>query len=304
MIMMLPAFEPIGIRGGGCTRAGLITSRSLAWSQRMPHSSRPVEGSRIPPKCNALRRFLPWIGLLALALQNGLMGASPPSPAGLQGITEPVEDVLLSTAVAGTVAVVNVKEGTQVKKGSVLMELDKARETLDVSRRRITRDLLASEAERTRQLFRSSSAVPKEELDKKEAEAASAAVEYEIAQELLRLKLVVSPIDGVVVDVPFAVGEACQALQAVARVVNNSRIRFVCHVPPGEAAGVVVGQAVTLEIMGNEGTPQHLPGNVTYIAPVVDAASGLLRVAAEFPNPEAKVRPGQTGRLQPANRAR
>lgn len=240
-----------------------------------------------------------WKRLFLPLLLAALLPATSPAAAGLQGVTEPVEDVLLSTAVAGTIAVVNVKEGATVRKGAVLLELDKARETLDVTRRRIARDLLAAELERTRQLFRTSSSVPKEELDKKEAEAAAAVVEHDIALENLRLKLVVSPIDGVVVDVPFTVGEACQALQAVARVVNIARVRFVSHVLPAEAAGVTVGQTVQLEIPGADNVPVRLAGTVTYVAPVVDAASGLIRVAAEFPNADGRVRPGVAGRLLP-----
>ena len=250
------------------------------------------------------RFFRLWTGLVLLVLHASFLTAATPLPAGLQGVTEPVEDVLLSTAVAGTIAAVNVKEGAMVKKGTVLLELDKARETLDVTRRRIARDLLAIELERTRQLFGSSSSVPKEELDKKEAEAAAAVVEHEIALENLRLKLVVSPIDGVVVDVPFAVGEACQALQAVARVVNTARVRFVSHVLPAEAAGIAVGQTVQLEIPGASNTLLHFTGKVTYVAPVVDAASGLIRVVAEFSNADGHVRPGVVGWLKTESHAR
>jgi len=252
------------------------------------------------PAPSGVRSLFPlsrWLALALSLLSAALPAAAAPAAAGLQGVTEPVEDVLLSTAVAGTIAAVNVKEGATVKKGAVLLELDKARETLDVTRRRIARDLLAAELERTRQLFRSSSAVPREELDKKEAEAAAAVVEHEIALENLRLKLVVSPIDGVVVDVPFAVGEACQALQAVARVVNTARVRFVSHVLPAEAATVAVGQSAQLEIPGTDNALIRVPGRITYVAPVVDAASGLIRVAAEFPNADGRVRPGLAGRL-------
>lgn len=251
-----------------------------------------------PPKMMRASIVRCWLGLLLLVSQAGVLTAATFATGGLQGITEPLDDVLLSTAVSGTVAVVNVKEGAVVKKGSVLLELDKTREGLDVVRRRIARDLLASELERTRQLFRSSSSVPKEELDKKEAEAAAAVVEHDIALEMLRLKLVVSPIDGVVVDVPFAVGEACQALQAVARVVDNSRVRFVCHALPAEAVKFAVKQPVNLEIMGNDGSVLQMSGVVTYVSPVVDPASGLIRIAAEFPNAEGRVRPGLTGRLR------
>lgn len=287
-------------RAEGRTHPGLITNGALASSHPMPLPPPVGSGLPIPMReRSSTRRILRCFGLMTLLLQTESIFASTPNHPGLSGITEPIEDVLLSTAVAGTIAVVNVKEGAAVKKGSVLLELDKTRETLDVSRRRIARDLLASEVERTRQLFRSSSAVPKEELEKKEADAAAAVVDHEIALEMQRLKLVVSPIDGVVVDLPFTVGEACQALQAVARVVNNARIRFVSHVPSNEAAGISPGQSANLEIMGRDGNAESLTGIVTYISPVVDAASGLLRVTAEFTNPDARVRPGLTGLLKP-----
>lgn len=293
---MIPSMYPFFKYEGSASLRGLPASRVGPSSPAMPL-----------PDPSGLRSLFPlrrWLAL-GLSLLSAILPASAaPAAAGLQGVTEPVEDVLLSTAVAGTIAAVNVKEGATVKKGAVLLELDKARETLDVTRRRIARDLLAAELERTRQLFRSSSAVPREELDKKEAEAAAAVVEHEIALENLRLKLVVSPIDGVVVDVPFAVGEACQALQAVARVVNTARVRFVSHALPAEAATVAVGQSAQLEIAGTDNALIRVPGQVTYVAPVVDAASGLIRVAAEFPNADGRVRPGLAGRLLVAPHAR
>jgi multidrug efflux pump subunit AcrA (membrane-fusion protein) len=41
-----------------------------------------------------------------------------------------------------------------------------------------------------------------------------------------------------------------------------------------------------------------LPATLSYIAPVVDPASGLLEVKALFNNPQERVRPGVAGTLK------
>mgnify|MGYP003344063656 CR=1 FL=1 len=53
---------------------------------------------------------------------------------------------------------------------------------------------------------------------------------------------------------------------------------------------------VRLQVEG-DGTGTTLRGTLVYLSPVVDAASGLLRIKAEFENPEGRLRPGVSARL-------
>jgi multidrug efflux pump subunit AcrA (membrane-fusion protein) len=93
-------------------------------------------------------------------------------------------------------------------------------------------------------------------------------------------------------------GERCEDEQPVLRLVDTRRIVFVGHVEPQKASTLKIGQPVRLQVDGNE-SGSTLAGTLVYLSPVVDAASGLLRIKAEFDNPEGRLRPGVGARLLP-----
>lgn len=239
--------------------------------------------------------------VLGLGLGSARRGAAA-DPAGavrsLTGITEPILDAVLAFPVTGVVATRVVEEGASVRKGQVILELDKRLEELEVERRRLALQLAEAELERLKALAsKNAISVSREETDKKEAEFGIAKVEHELAKEMLRRRQLVSPTDGVVAAFFKQLGEACdQERTPVARVVDTARCLFVVDCEPGMASRFAMGRAVKLLLDGGAGASE-VTGKVHYVAPVVDAASGLLRVKILFENPGLKVRPGVTGRV-------
>jgi len=70
--------------------------------------------------------------IAALSLLPGLASAEP-----VRGFTRCAADLQLSFPLAGRIAQTLVREGSQVRKGDVLMHLDRAAEELDVQRRKV-----------------------------------------------------------------------------------------------------------------------------------------------------------------------
>lgn len=217
------------------------------------------------------------------------------------GITEPVKDVKLSAWLnAATVGIIDqrfFKQGDFVKEGQPVIALDKKNEELEVERRKLLAELLRMDRDRLRRLSKSSSAVSQQELDKKEAEYNIAVVEHQLVQEQLRRRVIVSPISGSVVELPVEVGEACQANQLLARIVDTRQCYFVCNVEARSALRLHLGQSVKLEIETGA-TPVVCEGKVSFISPVLDPASGLLKVKVLFENPDNKIRPGVAGKIR------
>jgi multidrug efflux pump subunit AcrA (membrane-fusion protein) len=58
-----------------------------------------------------------------------------------------------------------------------------------------------------------------------------------------------------------------------------------------------VGEELTIE-MSAPGGPVTLNGTVVFVSPVVDPASGLMRLKVRFRNADGRVRPGVAGMLQ------
>lgn len=307
-------------------------------------------------------RTLPGLVLLILGL--GTTPAPAQRTTAVTGITEPVADSTLSCASVGILQAWRVKEGDRVQAGQLLLELDKRLEELDAERRRLvweqqgdvkiaaqqvtirklvsdskvelklaeaTAALLKADVEATRQLFKNSKSVSKDDLEKKELEYKKAVadhdkvlvtedrelleyqqavtehdkalavkqrekIEYDLAVEALRRRQVFAPFSGQVVEFYKKVGESCQANDKLVRLVDTSRCHFVVNLDARLGNRLRVGDALPLELESGD-TIVKLSGKVAFLSPVVDSASGLLKVKLLFENPDGKIRPGGAGRV-------
>ena len=266
--------------------------------------------------------------LLALVMVVVAMILAPSVAFGQQqlsvaGITEPIEDITLNAIVEGTIARLHFKEGATVKKGQTILELDKRLEALEVGRRKLIweskseleaaaaqaatlKSLLAS----TRELFESTRSVSKDELIRLELEYKLAVsekqrleveeirekIEYEMALETLARRSLRAPIPGTIIKLFLDIGESCEQTQPLVHLVNTRKCVFVCNIEEWAGRTLKKGQAVDLKIkIGSEAVDKE--GKVIFASPVVDPASGLLEVKAEFDNADGTVRPGISGVL-------
>jgi len=234
--------------------------------------------------------------LAALALASPSSELRGQTTTGSPGITEPYYDGTLSVSVPGTIAKRLVNEGDAVKQGQVIVALDARLEELTVNRRKLVVDTLKTELDGDRKLFETTKSVSKEALDKKELDYKVALVDWETAVEQLRKRQITAPMDGIVTEFFLDVGEDCKEQEPVVRVVETRRCYFVSNIEAKAGYNLKVGQTARLEIeAGNATLP--IQGRITFVSPVVDPASGLLRVKVLFENPESRVRPGVPGKL-------
>lgn len=243
-----------------------------------------------------LRSAAPWlVGAAVLLHSVRSLGADANW---VTGITEPIKDVTLAFPIVGVVGARPLEEGATVRKGQVVIELDKQLEELDLERKRLTRELAASELERLKSLAqRNAISVSKEEIEKKRSEFEIAKVDYELATAVLKRRQLISPIDGQVAQFFKDVGEKCEDQQPVVRIVDIRRFHLVVNLEPRLVQSLRLNQKVRVEVLVGD-SPITVEGTLIYISPVADAASGLLRIKAVFENPEGKIRPGIAGRLR------
>jgi RND family efflux transporter MFP subunit len=258
--------------------------------------------------------------LVALLLTAGPCGWAQDT-AVISGITEPYEDVTLSLTVSGTIVETRFKQGDAVKKGQVILTLDHRLEQLDVERRKLlwqsTAEVEAATArvatlkqqfESTKELFESTGSVSREELDALELEYTLAVaeenrlrmeedrqkIEYEMALETLEKRILRSPITGILIQYFLKKGESCEPEQPLVQMVDVSKARLVCTVEEPLGRTFKTGQRVDMSIRtGSTTIPKK--GTIVFVSPVVDPASGLLELKAEFENADLAVRPGVAG---------
>lgn len=229
----------------------------------------------------------------AIFLLSVVCSASAAETKWVNGITEPFMDVELGASVAGIIHSELFKEGDLVKKGDVIVELDKRLEELEVERRKAVMDQNKMTFESTRTLAQNTKSVSKEELAKKEAEYNVSAAEYGIAVEQLAHRQIVAPFAGAITEIQLHPGAACAPYQSIVRLVDTTRCYFVGQIEGKSASGLRLDQPVKMEVENGV----TVTGKISFISPVVDPASGLAKVKALFDNADGKIQPGLAAKL-------
>lgn len=99
---------------------------------------------------------------------------------------------------------------------------------------------------------------------------------------------IVSPIDGVVTDLPFFAGESAPAGAPVVTVMDLAQVTARAHVSQLDAASLAVGNEARL--IGADRVP--IAGTVSQISPALDAGSTTVEVWVQADNPEGALRAG------------
>ena len=243
--------------------------------------------------------------------------------AGIPGITEPIHDVLLSLPAMGIVTKIFYNEGDYVKKGAVILNLDKRLETLEVARRKLIWEskaelnsatarvaIMGSQLKSTRELYKTTGSFSKEEVEQQQLDYELAVaemkrlenseererIEYKIAVEQLNKRSLRAPFSGIITEFLVDLGETSERDVTLAQLVDISQVLFVCTVEEHVGRTLKSGPDVDLEIQAGV-TPIKIKGKITYVDPVVDPASGLQRVKVLFENQEGEIHPGVTGTM-------
>ena len=240
------------------------------------------------------------------------------------GLVHPLSDIQMSVPVAGVVQRVLVKPGQWVREGQALLELDSTVQQLELRRRGIIvedeSELAASRArvEVMTELQRmmesvanTTASISREELLKQRLETVSAngrlvqlqtqkrreQVEFDQAKSDLGQRTLRAPVAGMVVDAPLEVGEWAKPGDNVLRIVDATNVELRFSLPLEALAAVRVGSRLSAGFESGRGLITA-EGQVQFVSPVADPASGLSEVRAVFANPRGLLRPGVKGILK------
>ena len=235
----------------------------------------------------------------------------------LQAITEPSEDLMLAFTRRGTVAKVLVREGDRVKAGQPLVQLDDAMERVQLSLLKAKAENVTAikaarlRLERTEALLKKvqeaydANAAPEREIEDARIDVAMARLDLELAQfnhdqdvgrhEEARLGLarmaLVSPVAGEVERIYCRRGEVVGgqergvAKAGVVRVVRIAPLWVDVPAPTATARKLARGQTAQVRFPGRA---SPVAAKILRVSKVADAASNLLMVRLEVPNPTAR----------------
>ena len=226
---------------------------------------------------------------------------------GYDGIVYAKNSAKMSLQIDGIVSSIFVKEGSKINKDFVILKLDDSLQKLEVERRKsIFEDVAEYESnkknlvlakslyESTKSLYEKTASVSKDELNSIEmqyqtllgkvnsfeARKAQEKVEYSIAKEVLEKYQLISPIKGVVTSLEIQKGEWAKAGEVQAVILDNSVCYVELNIEEDIGRKLRVGKKALVKSSGYK-----KQGIISYIAPMADKASGLMKVKVEFENP-------------------
>jgi multidrug efflux system membrane fusion protein len=258
----------------------------------------------------ALAFALPvWSAPADLPFEVARADASAASSA-FDGAVEAVRQTVIAAQVSGAVVQLDAKVGDRIKTGQVLLRIDArtADQTATASQAQVqaaraSLDVASKELARQQQLFQSNF-ISQAALDRAESEfkATQAQVNAQVAQAgaaqtLTGLHVVRAPYDGVIAEVPVALGDMALPGRPLLTVYDPSALRITAAVPQTVATQIVSGQVLRAELPGLPAARQWPTPARVQVLPTVDASTHTVQVRADLPSGLEGVAPGMFARL-------
>lgn len=229
---------------------------------------------------------------------------------GFDGSVEALRHTVVAAQVAGAIVQIHAKAGERVVSGQVLLRIDAtaARQSAAASEAQVVAaraalEVASREFGRQQQLF-SDRFISQAALDRAESEfkATQAQVNVQLAQAGVArtqsgLHLVRAPYDGVVAEVPVALGDMALPGRPLVSVYDPAALRITAPVPHSVATRLAPGEMPRAELPGLPAARQWLTPVRLQLLPTVDAATHTVQVRADLPAGLTGVTPGMFARL-------
>ena len=239
------------------------------------------------------------------------------------GLIYPLHDITLSAGVSGLVMKRLVLPGQAVKNDQLLLQLDDRLQSIESNRRRVIfedQSELQSTSDRlrildtllhdTRAVFNSTSSISKDELLRLEAEQLASRgrlaqlieqkkreqLDYESAEGDRLQRQIMAPISGVVTKVAPQVGEWVKPGDPLLHLVDTSIAILRLAVPHSLANTLKTGAQQLIRLESGSSVTE-VTGQVKFVSPVADPASGLVQVEVSFSNPARRIKTGIKGTI-------
>lgn len=238
------------------------------------------------------------------------------------GFTRSFSEVHISCQVSSYVNKIYFKEGDRVKKNEILIQLDSMDSRLESERKKliynsyanlnsakVKEKILSKQVKSAYRLFSHTGSISRQEYQQKLLEYELAVgerkileeakrrekIEYKSAIQLVHKHTIRSTIDGVITNIVLDTGELCDSNSQIATVSDPRKGLFIINVEGFLGENIRKNQKMTISLGENK---VRVLGKVIYVAPILDAASGLKEIKIEFDNSKLNILPGVSGTLE------
>lgn len=200
----------------------------------------------------------------------------------------------LSAEVAGIVDAIHFESGTDVKAGTVLLELRAGEDRAKLESYKAAAELAASVQKRNRQQFEAK-IISQAQLDSDEATLKGALAQVAEQQALLDKKAIRAPFSGHVGIRAVDEGQFVTAGTKIVTLQALDPIHVDFSLPQQQLARIKTGQTVNLT--ADIYPDKAFAGKITAIDPAVNVETRSVQVRATLKNPDRKLLPGMFARV-------
>lgn len=198
-------------------------------------------------------------------------------------VLEAKEEAFVVARASGIIDAIYVEEGDYVEKGQVLAKLDAQRYELNLLRAKADLQGLEKELTKINKVY-SQKLVSDDVFDKLTSQHASATATLKLAELDLKEATIVAPISGYIAERNAKVGNLTESFQRerMFHIVQQKELLGIVHLPERELANIRKDQQATLSIAA--AGRQDVTAFVERISPVIDSATGTIKVTLRVPN--------------------
>lgn len=203
--------------------------------------------------------------------------------------------VIIRPEISGRISVVNFKEGSAVKAGDTLIELDSAIASAELEQAQAQLRLASSQHSRASQLsnkgFVSGQARDESASQLKVSQASVALATAHLAKTVIK-----APFDGLVGLRTVSVGDYVSPGQDIVPLESMDPLNVDFRVPEQFLAHAKVGASVVVSF---DALPEETrEGKVSAVSPKVDEGGRSILLRAKVPNQDYRLRPGMFARVR------
>ncbi len=208
---------------------------------------------------------------------------------------EAQEEANVVSKVDGIVERIFVEEGAGVKAGQAVAKLEVDRLTLEMARAEAGLAKLRRDYERNKALHEKK-LISTGEFERVLSEYETQKAAADLARLSVENATIRAPIDGVVSERMIKVGNMVTALTPTFRITNMDPLLAVMHVPERALNKLRAGQKAEISVDALPGSV--FVGKILRLAPVVDPATGTIKVTISVSDPSRRLKPGMFGRVR------
>jgi len=211
------------------------------------------------------------------------------------GSLAPVQGVMISAEIDGTVVRIAAENGAAVKAGDLLVELDTSVERSQLAAAEARAELTKVNIDRTRELWEQK-AISRSEFDAASAAFKQAGADVAALRALIAKKQVRAPFEG---RVGIRLANLGQYVGRGAPLMPLQRLDQVYAnfgVPQRHLPALAIGQRLALQVDAYQG--RRFDATITAINAEVDPVTRNITVQANVPNPREELRAGMFARVE------